>query len=234
MANKKKILVVDDEDAILELLSYHLQKEGFRPLTAKTGEEALEIARSQLPELILLDLMLPYIQGLDVAKILRAREETRHIPIIMLTAKSEEADMVVGLEIGADDYVTKPFSPRVLIARIKAVLRRKETESSSDVIKIRDLTIYPQRHEVYWRDEIINLTKTEFKILVELAKRPNRVFSRYQIVDIVHGEDYAVTERSVDVAISSLRKKLGEAGSLLETVRGVGYKLRLFDDLDKT
>lgn len=223
---QRKILVVDDEEPILELVKHHLEKEGFRVIFAKTGEEAIEKATSDSPDLIVLDLMLPGIQGLDVAKILKARAETQHIPIVMLTAKAEETDMVVGLEVGADDYVIKPFSPKVLVARVKAVLRRMKELKESKLINLGELKIDLKSHEVTYKGQLITLTNTEFKILSELAKRPNWVFTRYQIVDMVHGEDYAVTERSVDVAISSLRKKLGEAGSLIETVRGVGYKLR--------
>lgn len=223
---QRKILVVDDEEPILELVKHHLEKEGFRVIPVKTGEEAIEKATSNSPDVIILDLMLPGIQGLDVAKILKARPETQHIPIVMLTAKAEETDMVVGLEVGADDYVTKPFSPKVLVARVKAVLRRLRDLKESKLINLGDLRIDLKSHEVTYKGQLISLTNTEFKILSELAKRPNWVFTRYQIVDMVHGEDYAVTERSVDVAISSLRKKLGEAGSLIETVRGVGYKLR--------
>jgi two-component system phosphate regulon response regulator PhoB len=173
--------------------------------------------------------MLPGIQGLDVAKILKAREETSHIPIIMLTAKSEDTDVVLGLEMGADDYVTKPFSPRVLVARIKAVLRKSNVHTKEGVLKFNDLHIHIGPREVYWKGQRIQLTNTEYKILLTLAKKPNWVFSRYQIVDMVHGENYAVTDRSVDVLVSSLRKKLGEAGMLIETVRGVGYKLRFQD-----
>lgn len=223
---QRKILVVDDEEPILELVKHHLEKEGFRVIFAKTGEEAIEKATSDSPDLIVLDLMLPGIQGLDVAKILKARAETQHIPIVMLTAKAEETDMVVGLEVGADDYVIKPFSPKVLVARVKAVLRRMKELKESKLINLGELKIDLKSHEVTYKGQLITLTNTEFKILSELAKRPNWVFTRYQIVDMVHGEDYAVTERSVDVAISSLRKKLGEAGSLIGTVRGVGYKLR--------
>ncbi len=222
----QKVLVVDDEEPILELVTYHLEKEGFKVIGAKTGEEAIEKIRSQIPDLIVLDLMLPGVQGLEVAKFLKARLETQHIPIVMLTARAEETDVIVGLEIGADDYITKPFSPKVLVARVKAVLRRIQDLKESKILSFGDLRIDLKSHEVYWKGNLINLTRTEFKILSELAKRPNWVFSRYQIVDMVHGEDYAVTERSVDVAISSLRKKLGEAGNLIETVRGVGYKLK--------
>lgn len=222
----EKVLVVDDDDAITELVSYHLEKEGFKAITAISGEEALEKVMSSKPDLIILDLMLPGIQGLDIAKILKSREETRHIPILMLTAKAEETDMVIGLELGADDYVAKPFSPKVLVARVKTILRRLKTIKETNTIRLGDLRIDLRSHEVFWKDQQIHLTRTEFKILSELAKRPNWVFTRYQIVDMVHGEDYAVTERSVDVAIFNLRKKLKEAGDLIETVRGVGYKLR--------
>lgn len=229
MIPNKDILVVDDEEDILELVGYHLRQEGFKPVFATTGEEALQKMQKKKPMLVVLDLMLPGIQGIEVAKIMKAREELSDIPIIMLTAKSDEIDMVVGLEIGADDYVTKPFSPKVLMARIKAVLRRRlkrEIDEDDQVIRIGEMSIYPHQYEVFVGGKRIQLTTTEFKILMCLAKRPNWVFSRSHIVDLVHGEDYAITERTVDVFIASLRKKLDSAATLIETVRGVGYKLK--------
>ncbi|MFH1115287.1 MAG: response regulator transcription factor [Pseudomonadota bacterium] len=225
---KKKILVVDDEEDILELVKYNLEKDGYRVTCVTTGEQALEIIRSDTPDAIVLDLMLPGQDGLDVCRKLKGAPETSTVPILMLTAKGEDADIVTGLELGADDYVTKPFSPRVLLARIRAVLRRrnKEGEDENSVISIGELTIDPARHEVRVQGEPTVLTATEFRILQYLARRPGWVFSRDQIISAVKGEDYPVTERSVDVQIVSLRKKLGDSGSLIETVRGVGYRFR--------
>ncbi len=226
--SRENILVVDDEEDILELVSYNLAREGFRVACASTGEDGLEKARMKLPDLVILDLMLPGVDGLDVCKQLKGDPKTSHIPIVMLTAKGEEADMVTGLELGADDYIAKPFSPRVLTARVKTVLRRRKKESADDtsVIQIYDLVINPGRHEVLVKGKPVELTFTEFKILYALAKRPGWVFSRYQIVDAVRGEDYPVTDRSVDVQIVSLRKKLGGCGKYIETVRGVGYRFK--------
>ncbi|NCO59199.1 response regulator, partial [bacterium] len=177
---------------------------------------------------VLLDLMLPGMDGLTVARLIKGDQMTRNIPIIMLTARGEEPDIVIGLEIGADDYVTKPFSPRVLLARVKAVLRRRSSEEPETLkpISVHNIVIDPGRHQVTVDDKIMQLTFTEFAILQFLAKRPGWVFTRSQIVDAVKGDDYFVTDRAVDVQIVGLRKKLGEAGSLIETVRGVGYRLR--------
>ncbi len=224
---REKILVVDDEEDILELVRYNLAKERYQVSCALSGEIALEKARQERPDLILLDLMLPGLDGLTVCRELKHDPLTTDTPIIMLTAKGEEADIVVGLELGADDYIVKPFSPRVLQARIKAVLRRKEHEEADDAsIKIHDLSIYPARHEVTLKGVPIALTTTEFRILHFLARRPGWVFSRDKIINAVRGEDYAVTDRSVDVQIVGLRKKLGPAGECIQTVRGVGYKFK--------
>lgn len=225
---KKQILVVEDDDDILELLNYNLRKEGYLVGSVNSGEDALKIAAKKLPDLILLDIMLPGIDGFEVCRTLKSGHETGNIPVIMLTAKGEEIDIVTGLELGADDYIPKPFSPRVLIARIRAVLRRKTkgTVDMSEVIQIHDMTIHPGRHEVKIKDKNVELTSTEFKILYTLASRPGWVFNRYQIVDAVHGRDYPVLERSIDVQIVALRKKMGDAGDCIETVRGVGYRFR--------
>jgi two-component system, OmpR family, alkaline phosphatase synthesis response regulator PhoP len=227
MANER-VLVVDDEEDLVELVRYNLQKEGYTVTCVGTGEEALNAARTQLPDLIVLDLWLPSVDGLDVCKQLKADTRTQHIPIIMLTAKSTEADVVTGLELGADDYITKPFSPRVLVARIKTVLRRKAEPSQDDegTIKIHELVIHPGRHEVFLAGQQLELTYTEFRLLQFLARKPGWAFSRSQIVDGVKGDDYPVTERSVDVQVVGLRKKLGDHGNYIETVRGVGYRFR--------
>jgi two-component system phosphate regulon response regulator PhoB len=225
---KKNILVVDDEEDILDLIEYNLVKEGYTVLRAETGEAALKKARAKLPDLILLDLMLPGVDGLDVCRLLKNDPKTAHIPVVMLTAKGEEADVVAGLELGADDYITKPFSPRVLIARIKVILRRGAAVPREDkaTIKIHSLLINPSRHEVMFKGKSIDLTFTEFKVLSFLAGNPGRVFTRYQIINSVRGEDHVVTDRSVDVQITGLRKKLGTAGKFIETVRGVGYRFK--------
>ena len=225
---KQKILVVDDEEDILELLKFNLSREGYQVLCAVSGEQALRLVRSENPDLIMLDLMLPGIDGLEVTRRLKNDPDTKNLPIVMLTAKGEEADIVTGLELGADDYITKPFSPRILIARIRAVLRRRikgQTEETS-VLRIHDLEIDPGRHEVLVNEKPVQLTFTEFGILNYLARRPGWVFTRFQIVEAVRGEDYPVTDRSVDVQIVGLRRKLGPAGKHIETVRGVGYRFK--------
>ena len=224
---REKILVVDDEEDILELVRYNLSKERYQVTSALSGEIALQKAREEHPDLILLDLMLPGLDGLSVCRELKRDPAIGSTPIIMLTAKGEDADIVVGLELGADDYIVKPFSPRVLQARIKAVLRRREHDEADDaLIRIHDLSIYPARHEVLLKGIPIILTTTEFRILHFLARRPGWVFSREKIINAVKGEDYAVTDRSVDVQIVGLRKKLGSAGECIQTVRGVGYKFK--------
>ncbi|MGD9033853.1 MAG: response regulator [Desulfobacteraceae bacterium] len=225
---KGRILVVDDEEDILELVRFNLAREGYPVICTASGEETLKIARKEHPELIVLDLMLPGIDGLDVAKALKNDPKTRDISIVMLTAKGEEADIVTGLELGADDYITKPFSPRILVARVRAVLRRKLKEMPEDesALKIHNLLIHPGRREVFVNDDPIQLTFTEFGILSFLARRPGWVFTRSQIVDAVRGDDYPVTDRSVDVQIVGLRKKLGPAGKYVETIRGVGYRFK--------
>ncbi len=227
--NKEQILVVDDEEDILELVRYNLILEGYKVISAASGEKALKIARTEPTDLIVLDLMLPGIDGLQVTKILKKSEETRQIPIIMLTAKGEEADIVTGLELGADDYITKPFSPRILVARTKAAIRRKsEKKAEEDAVSkiIDNLVIHSGRRDVFVNDKPVELTFTEFQVLNYLARHPGWVYTRSQIVDAVRGESYPVTDRSVDVQIVGLRKKLGSYGKYIETVRGVGYRFR--------
>ena len=228
MANES-ILVVEDEADIAELIRYNLDKEGFRVTCAETGEQALTAAREQQPDLVLLDLMLPGLDGLEVCRRLSNEEPTRSIPIIMVTARGEEADIVAGLELGAADYVTKPFSPRILTARVRSVLRRgTSTEQTDDdaLTRLHGIEIDPRRHRVLVEGETVELTATEFKILAFLAKRPGWVFTRYQIVDGIRGANYPVTERAIDVQVVALRRKLGSAGQLIETVRGVGYRFK--------
>ena len=223
-----KILIVDDEKDILELIGYNLEREGYKIVKALSGEEALRNSRSEKPNLILLDLMLPGIDGLEVLKRLKKDSKTANIPTVLLTAKGEEADIVTGLELGADDYITKPFSPRVLLARIRAALRRQKEEiiDLQSEIHIHDLEIHPGRRSVLARGNPVELTFTEFQLLFLLARRPGWVFTRSQIVDGIRGDDYPVTDRSVDVQIVGLRKKLGPHGKYIETVRGVGYRFK--------
>jgi two-component system phosphate regulon response regulator PhoB len=225
---KEKILVVEDDDDILQLLQYNLTKDGYRVTGVVSGEEALKAVRLSVPDLVLLDLMLPGIDGLEVCRSLKRDERTSNIPIIMLTAKGEEADIVTGLELGADDYVTKPFSPRVVLARARTVLRRRYPEplAAETPIKIHEMVIHPGHHEVLVEGQPLDLTVTEFRLLYLMASRPGWVFSRAQIVKGVHGDDYPASDRSVDVQVVSLRKKLGPCGRYLETVRGVGYRFR--------
>jgi two-component system alkaline phosphatase synthesis response regulator PhoP len=223
-----KILVVDDEQAILELVRYNLLREGFSVTTVEDGEKALEAVRAHPPNLIVLDLMLPGMDGLEVCRRLKQDSATREIPIVMLTAKGEESDIVIGLELGADDYIPKPFSPRVLIARIRAVLRRRQAApvKESDEITLGGIIIRPGRVEVLCHDRKVELTATEFRILHLLMRKPGWVFTRSQIVEAARGENYYVTDRAVDVQIVGLRHKLGECGNLIETVRGIGYRFK--------
>jgi two-component system phosphate regulon response regulator PhoB len=232
MMAKESVLVVDDELDILELVKYNLDKEGYQVTVVESGEAALLAARLKMPDVVVLDLMLPGVDGLEVCRRLKNDAKTRSIPIVMLTAKGSEADIVAGLELGASDYVTKPFSPRVLSARIKAVLRRDlDVGDDEATIRVKELSIHPGRHQVVVDGKPTELTATEFRILAHLAKRPGWVFTRQQIVDAAQGDDVFVndrfvTDRSVDVHIVSLRRKLGACGAYIETVRGVGYRLR--------
>ncbi|MBN1164494.1 MAG: response regulator transcription factor [Candidatus Krumholzibacteriota bacterium] len=222
------ILVVDDEEDILELVGYNLEREGFKVTRVDTGEDALRLARDKSPDLVLLDLMLPGIDGLEVCRIIKQDARTASLPVVMLTARGDEADVVVGLELGADDYITKPFSPKVLLARVKAVLRRRESPAprKDAVISMKELVIHPGKHQVSVKGNPVPLTSTEFLILHQLARRPGWVFTRQQLIDVARGENYPVTDRSVDVHIVGLRKKLGPVGKRIETVRGVGYRFR--------
>jgi two-component system alkaline phosphatase synthesis response regulator PhoP len=225
---REKILVVDDEEDILVLLDHHLSREGYQVVRASSGEQALGLVLGGPPDIILLDLMLPGISGLDLCRILRTDERTAKVPIIIVSAKGDEADVIAGLELGADDYVTKPFSVRLLLARVRVVLRRKgrEPADESAALKIHDIAIHPGRHEVLVGNKPVELTATEFRILHVLALKPGWVFTRSQIIEAVHGEDHPVTHRSVDVLVASLRKKLGSAGECIETVHSVGYRCR--------
>ena len=224
----ESILAVEDDEDILQLLKYNLAKEGYRVTAVTSGEEGLQLARSTTPDLILLDLMLPGVDGLEVCRRLKMDAKTRQVPIIMLTAKGEETDIVTGLELGAEDYITKPFSTRVLLARVRTVLRRRRTAPPGEdaLLKIHDLVIDPGRHEVLLRGQAVDLTASEFRLLHLLARRPGWVLTRTNIVEGLHGNDYPVTDRAVDVKIVALRKKLGAAADYIETVRGVGYRFK--------
>ncbi len=223
----KNILIIEDEKDIAELLRVNLSKEGYRVSTAVSGEAGIELARSQNPDLILLDLMLPGADGLEGCRILKSEEKTVNIPVIMLTAKSEDIDVVTGLVVGADDYITKPFSPKVLVARVRTVLRRLRPQTiEGSKIEASGISIDTGRHEVTAGKKKIELTPTEFGILLCLARRPGWVFGRMQIVDEVHGDETIITDRAIDVQIAGLRKKLGKYGELIDTVRGVGYRFK--------
>ena len=225
--DSKNILVVEDDLDIRELISFNLANEGHQVFEANNGEVGIDKARNNNPDLILLDLMLPGIQGLDVCRIIKSNQETKEIPIIMVTALGQEEDIVKGLETGADDYITKPFSIKVLIARVNAVLKRsiEVGEDKSKDILINGINIKTRSREVWVNKNLINdLTFSEFQILYLLAGHPGWVFTRYQIIDKIRGDNYPVTDRSVDFQIVGLRKKLGDAGKLIKTVRGVGYR----------
>ncbi len=221
-------VVVEDEEDIVELVRYNLEQSGFRTEAASTGEEGLKLVRSVRPDVVLLDLMLPGLDGLEVCRRLQSEPATRSIPIVMVTARGEESDVVTGLELGAHDYICKPFRPRELVARVQAAVRhsRAYRPDQQECIVAGDLRIHPGRHEVVAAGRSIRLTASEFKILHFLARRPGWVFTRQQIVDAVRGPDYPVTDRAVDVQILGLRRKLGEHAHLIETVRGVGYRFR--------
>ncbi|WP_305041384.1 response regulator [Geoalkalibacter sp.] len=228
--SNENILVIEDEEDILALVHYNLAREGYTVTPVTSGEEGLKAAARQLPDLVLLDLMLPGLDGLEICRRLKKSPETAAVPIIMVSARGEEADVVAGLELGAEDYVTKPFSTKVLLARIRNVLRRRERDAAppddNEALVISGISIHPGRNEVLVDGRPVDLTYTEFRVLHFLAGRPGWVFTRYQIVNAVRGDDYAVTDRAVDVQIVGLRKKLGRAGQCIETVRGVGYRFK--------
>lgn len=223
----KKILLVEDETDVVDLLTLQLRKAGgFLVSVANDGAEALKKARAELPALVVLDLMLPRMTGLEVCKVLKTDSATRHIPIIMLTAKAEEIDRIVGLEFGADDYVTKPFSPREMLLRIKAILRRGEPNDGDENLTRGAITIDSSRHQVFVSGKRINLTAVEFKLLSMLMQRPGRVQARDRLLNEVWGYESAIDTRTVDTHVRRLREKLGKAASAVETVRGFGYRLR--------
>ncbi len=230
--SKSRILVVEDEKDILELVKYNLEKEGYLVSTAVSVEEAFKVLEKESPQLIVLDLMLPGIDGLEACRIIKQDPKTKNIPIIILTAKSEESDVIVGLQMGADDYVTKPFSPKVLLARIKAVVRRlTPKEIFDDGREIGGLKIDVAKHKVTYKNQLIELTTIEFNILEFLSRHPGRVFNRDQIMDRVWKEGRFIVDRAVDVHIRGLRKKMGKAAELVETVRGIGYRFKDLEDI---
>ena len=229
MAAKAAILIIEDDPGIQELLSFALSKEGWKLLCAKTGEEGLDFLRKEKVNCVLLDIMLPGMDGLKVLKKIKQNEERQNIPVIMTTVKGEEADIVSGLELGADDYVVKPYSPRVLIARIRAALRRQEESGGGEKRAFWQhggLRLDDARHEAFCGERPLDLLATEFALLRHFLSHPDMVFSRNQIIAAIRGPDYPVTDRSVDVQILGLRKKLGAAGDMIETIRGVGYRFR--------
>ncbi|HIJ89897.1 MAG: response regulator transcription factor [Desulfobulbaceae bacterium] len=230
---RETILVVEDDENIQQLVGYNLAKAGYHVLYADNGEQALTVIKRERPELIVLDLMLPGLDGFEICKLVRKEPKTKNLPIVMLTAKGEENDIAAGLDLGADDYITKPFSPKILISRVKAALRRKDGladegsgSKKNTPLAIHGITIDPNRYEVMVGGEAVVLTVTEFSILELLARRPGWVFNRQQIIDGVRGYDYVITPRAVDVQVFGLRKKLGEAGKYIETVRGIGYRMQ--------
>ena len=223
---KNLVAIIDDEPDIVDLVSIHLEKAGFEAKGFLNAQDFFDFIGKNVPDLVLLDLMLPDADGLEICKYLRRKDEFANIPIIMLSAKGEETDKVLGLELGADDYVTKPFSPKELVARVKAVLRRQVKERLEKKIVIGEkIMIFPEKHEAFVDENRIDLTSTEFKILTLLASKKGWVFTRDQILDYLWGQEKAVLDRTVDVHIKHLREKLGKAAGLIKNIRGVGYKL---------
>jgi two-component system phosphate regulon response regulator PhoB len=228
---KPHILIVEDEEDIQQLVSFNLMKAGFHVSCVSNGQDGFRVLAKEKIDCVLLDIMLPGPSGMEICRQLKAGVEFSSIPVVMMTAKREEDEVVAGLEGGADDYITKPFSPKVLVARVKAALRRTgegaaNTPAAEEIISVKDLKIFPGRHEVFADGQKIELTVTEFEIIALLAKRPGWAFSRQQIIDAVRGYDYTVTPRMIDVQVFNLRKKLGETGQIIETVRGIGYRLK--------
>ena len=225
--SKQTILIIEDERALVEVLTYNLRKEGFDVHSATDGQDGLRRAQTTLPDLIVLDLMLPVIEGLEVCRVLKSGVRTRDIPLIMLTARSEEVDEIVGFQMGADDYVTKPFKIKPLIQRIKALLRRKKTATTEgDVIAAGGLEIDRAQHRATVDGQELNLTPTEFRLLWALVRQPGRAFSRHDLMETAMGDDALVLERTIDVHVKSLRQKLADRSEQIETVRGVGYRFR--------
>lgn len=224
---RPRVLIIEDERALTDVLTYNLQREGYEVVVAHDGQEGLRKAQMQIPDVVILDLMLPKVDGLEVCRELRAGERTRSVPILMLTAKAEETDQVVGFSMGADDYVTKPFSVKVLLQRLKALQRRVEqTAEAGEVIEHLGVRIDRVRHKASVRGKDLDLTPTEFRLLECVLRQPGRAFTRPQLMDVAIGEGAIVLERTIDVHIKTLRRKLGSEDEFIETVRGIGYRFR--------
>ena len=222
--NKKKIFIIEDEEDIITLLTFHLEKENYSVSSSTNGDNIKNKIKQHNPDLILLDLMIPGHDGFEICKQLKQDLATEKIPIIMLTAKNEESNVIVGLELGAEDYITKPFSMPILIARIRKILRKNKPNEKSEEIMIHDLRINPNTHDVYLLNKKIEFSSTEFKLLLHLTKKPLWVYSRLQLIDEIKGDNYVVTDRIIDVILVSIRKKLGAYAETIETIRGVGYR----------
>lgn len=227
---KTKVLIVEDDRALSDVLFYNLQKEGFNVFRAFDGREGIEQARLKIPDIIILDLMLPVISGMDVCRHLRKMKETKDIGILMLTAKGEDLDQIDGFEAGADDYVVKPYSVRVLLERIRALQRRRTleeaVESSVEQLQCGGIKVDLRRHQVFLKEELLEMTRSEFNLLHTLIAQPGRAFDRSELIESALGEDTLVLERTIDVHIRAIRRKLGDQADLIETVRGVGYRFR--------
>lgn len=224
---KESVLIVEDDPDIVELLQYTLEREGYPVLIARDGEKGLSEARRRKPGLIVLDLMLPGLDGLEVCRTLKADDSTRSIPVLMLTARGEESDVVLGLEFGADDYMRKPFSPRELVARIRAVLRRGQPVTEAKLrIELGGVVLDKERFEVTVDGEVVQFTRSEFRLFWTLARHPGRVYSREDLVERLTDGEAVILDRNIDVHVSSIRKKIGDHGDMIATVRGVGYKIR--------
>ena len=225
--SKKRVLIVEDDQSLAEIVGYNIGQAGFEVITARDGMDGLHKAQIKNPDIIVLDLMLPGIDGLEVCRRLRADQATRDILVLMLTAKSEETDEVVGFNVGADDYVTKPFSVKVLVERMKALLRRREAQTvEREVITSQGITVDSRRHKVIIDDVPLELTPSEFRLLNAMIRQPGRAFSRDELIDSALGEHTIVLERTIDVHIRALRKKMGACADVIETVRGIGYRFR--------
>ena len=226
--SRDKVLLVEDERSLTDVLVYNLEREGYEVFVAHDGKDGLRKAQTILPDLVILDLMLPGISGLDICKEIKSAPATSNIPVLMLTSKSEESDQIVGFAVGADDYVTKPFSTKVLLQRIKALLRRKSVPepAESDVLSFGKIKIDKRSHKVLHGNSTLALTPTEFRLLETLLRQPGRAFTRHDLMDSAIGDGAIVLERTIDVHVKSLRRKLGSSGDFIETVRGIGYRFR--------